>query len=161
MDAPDARLTAWLDQYAQVIAQHIRETGVYLQYVLGDPQQHRTSLCYTVGLFGIGHPELLVTGLSTQTAGALLNHVAQEVYAGRQLVPGEVLAFEDWPHRVVVEEVPNPGEIVFVANRHYDRPAEYSVPAVQLTTDDRWGRFPWEVGYAIPAWIQPRPGTFP
>ncbi len=32
-----------------------------------------------------------------------------------------------------MEELPNPGEVLFVANRHYDRPAELSVPAFQLT----------------------------
>ena len=60
----------------------------------------------------------------------------------------------------LVEELPNPGEILFTANDFYGRPAGWSVPAVQLTWDDDSGRFPWDDGYAHPAWRQPRPGTF-
>jgi hypothetical protein len=59
----------------------------------------------------------------------------------------------------VVEEVPNPGEIVFTANRHYQRPPEFSVSVFQLSYDDTSGRFPWEPDYAAPE-MQPRPGTF-
>jgi hypothetical protein len=55
--------------------------------------------------------------------------------------------------------VPNPGEILLGANGYYQRPPEYSVPALQLSYDDKEGRFPWEPGYASPA-MQPRPGTF-
>lgn len=160
VDLPDPQLAAWLDQQDQLVCQHIREHGVHLEYVYGCTQHRQTSFCYTVGLFGIGQPELLVIGVPMATSGALLNEVARQVYAGRQLVPGEVLSFAEWAHRVCVEPVPNPGEIVFAANRHYDRPAEASVPVLQLTTDDRWGRFPWDEGYAIPAWVQPRPGEF-
>lgn len=39
------------------------------------------------------------------------------------------------------------------------RPAEHSVPVLQLSYDDIAGRFPWEDGYAAPS-MQPRPGTF-
>jgi hypothetical protein len=59
-------------------------------------------------------------------------------------VPGQPLTFERWPHRIVVEAVPNPGEIVFAANRHYQRPDEASVPVYQLSYDDTAGRFPWD-----------------
>jgi hypothetical protein len=156
----EARIAAWLDQQAQLVGQHIRESGVHLEYVIGDFEAARTSLCYTIGLFGVGHPELLVTGLNMHNAQGLLNDLARQVYEGRQLVPGEVVAFEHWQHRVFVEESPNPGEIVFAANLHYQRPAEYSVPVLQLTTDDILGNFPWDPGYSVDAWRQPRPGTF-
>jgi hypothetical protein len=49
--------------------------------------------------------------------------------------------------------------IVFAANRHYQLPPEYSVPVLQLSYDDKAGRFPWDDGYAAPE-MQPRPGTF-
>ena len=175
--APDPSLQAWLDQEDKHTAEIIREHGVFIQYVGGDrctccdelgtvpgaglldaPSQ--PSFAYTVGLFGIGHPELLVVGADHSTAGALLNNVAGQIRGGRDLVPGEVLSFEEWAHRVVVETVPNPGEIAFAANRFYQRPDEYSVELLQLTYDDRQGRFPWEDGYANPPWVQPRPGEF-
>ena len=72
-----------------------------------------------------------------------------------------VLGFgTDWPHRVLVEDVPNPGEIAFAANRYYQRPNEASVPLLQLTYDDRDGRFPTDDGYSNPDWVQPRPGDW-
>jgi hypothetical protein len=70
-----------------------------------------------------------------------------------------LLTFEKWPHRIVVEAVPNPGEIVFAANGHYQRPDEASAPVYQLSYDDTAGRFPWDPDYAAPE-MQPRPGTF-
>jgi prevent-host-death family protein len=81
--------------------------------------------------------------------------------ASHDLVPGELLTFPDWPHRLVVEPVPNPGDIVFAANRHCQRPSEVSVPLLQLTWDDRQGKLPWDDGYSVPIEVQPRPGTFP
>jgi hypothetical protein len=151
---------AWLDQDRSRIAHAIREYGVSLIYVGGDSAARKTSFAYTIGLHGIGHPELLVLGSHSGTAGSLLNEVAARVRAGQDLVPGEILEFAQWPHRVLVEEVPNPGDILFAANEFYDRPAAASVPAFQLTYDDTAGRFPTDAGYDIPRWVQPRPGEF-
>ena len=168
----DAAVQAWLDQEDRHTAQMIREHGVYIQYVGGDrrvaceelghtasaDEQPRAPFAYTVGLFGIGHPELLVVGIDPGTAASLLYHVANRIRGGADIVPGETLTFDGWGHRVTVEAVPNPGEIAFAANRFYQRPDEYSVSLLQLTYDDLQGRFPWENGYANPAWVQPRPG---
>ena len=74
-------------------------------------------------------------------------------------MPGELVTFEDWPHRVIPEPVPNPGDIVFGSNRYYHRADEHSVPVLQVTYDDIHGRFPWDEDYAAPE-MQPRPGTF-
>ena len=156
----DLSTEAWLDQEDQHTAQTIRRHRTYIQYVGGESDRRRAPFAYTVGLFGLGHPELLVVGVDMRTAGNLLNDLRDRIVAGRDLVPGELLTFAGWTHRVTVEHVPNPGEIAFAANRFYERPAEFSVPLLQLTYDDREGRFPWEDGYANPAWVQPRPGTF-
>ncbi|MBW9092869.1 DUF4262 domain-containing protein [Microbacterium jejuense] len=158
--APDPSLLAWLDQEDKRTAQTIRAHGTSNEYVFGDMPRRETPFSYTIGLFGLGHPELLVFGLDPRTSGLLLNDVAARVRAGDDLVAGQLLEFAGWGHRVTVEEVPNPGEIVFAANRYYQRPAEASVPVYQLTYDDRGGLFPWDDGYDTAAWIQPRPGTF-
>lgn len=157
---PDPAVIAWLDQEDKRTAQTIRKHGVSLEYVFGDMRSHQTPFAYTIGLFGMGHPELLVFGLDTRTTGLLLNDVADRVRAGQDIVPGDVLEFEGWGHKVTVEAVPNPGEIAFAANRFYQRPDEHSVPLLQLTYDDRHGRFPWHDDYANAVWIQPRPGLF-
>lgn len=154
----DPSVVAWLDQEDRRTAEIVRTHGVYVQFIGGDVESLRAPFAYTVGLHGIGHPELLVVGIGPHASGMLLGDVAAQVRAGRVLTPGDLLSFDDWAHRVTVETVPNPGEIVFSANRFFSRPDEQSVPVLQLTYDDREGRFPWEDGYANASWIQPRPG---
>lgn len=154
----DLEIQAWLDQEDEHTAQIIRAHGVYIQYVGGDSEQREASFAYTVGLFGLRHPELLIVGVDPHRSAGVLNEVSALVRGGRNIVPGEQLSFTDWPRRAVAEVVPNPGEIVFAANRFYQRPAEASVTLLQLTYDDENGRFPWEKGYSNPAWVQPRPG---
>ncbi len=163
-------LQAWLDQEDRRAADIIRKYGALIQYVGGDActcceagrgdvtAASEAPFAYTVGLFGIGHPELLIVGVDPGAASGALNDVAKRVRRGRDLVPGEMLAFDHWAHRVIVEQVPNPGEIALAANRFYQRPAEYSVPLLQLTYDDDEGRFPWDDGYTNPAGVQSRPG---
>lgn len=163
----DSRTTAWLDQEDAHVAAIIRRHGWVIQYVGGPcgvpgcPGDHDDGLefAYTVGLFGMGHPELLILGAGQQTSAGVLNELGARIRVGNNLIPGELITFEQWPHRIVPEPVPNPGEIVFSANRHYQRPPEVSVPVLQLSYDDTAGRFPWEDGYAAPD-RQPRPGTF-
>jgi hypothetical protein len=139
----DTTTRAWLDQEDRHVAEMIRKHGCYIEYVLGctcGVCNESTAFAYSVGFFGLGHPELLVLGVRQATAAGVINTLFARVKAGQDLVPGQLVTFDDWPHKIVVEEVPNPGEIVFTANRHYDRPAEASVPVLQLTWDDRSGR---------------------
>ncbi len=156
----DPQTTAWLDQEDARVAAAIRKHGWFIEYVMAEPHRKKTSIAYTVGLFGMAHPELVVLGAPPPAASALLNDVGRRVKCGENLLPGQLLTFDEWPHRVTVEVIPNPGEILFGANRHYQRPDAASVPAFQLTYDDRDGRFPWESGYANEPWIQPRPGAY-
>lgn len=168
-----AKLTdqAWLDQDDMHIATIIRRHGWFIEYVRGDAGCRRPDcnggaghdewppFAYTVGLFGLAHPELLIFGVPPNTAAGVLNDLGNRVRDGANLVAGELITFKDWPHRIIAEHVPNPGEIVFSANRHYQRPDAVSVPVLQLSYDDTAGRFPWDEGYAAPE-MQPRPGTF-
>lgn len=167
----ESQAIAWLDQEDARVVTTIRQVGVFIQYVGGacsEPgcacsvdadEDGGPPFAYTVGLFGLGHPELLILGAGPQTSGAVLNELSERVRAGADLVPGELITVAEWPHRIVAEVVPNPGEIVFAANRFYQRPDEASVPVLQLSYDDTAGRFPWEPGHAGPG-MQPRPGTF-
>jgi hypothetical protein len=72
-----------------------------------------------VGLFGLNHPELVTVGLSIEMSARALNDVARRVMDGQNLIPGALLSFEDWPHSMVPEVLPNPGKILRTANRHY------------------------------------------
>ena len=96
-----------------------------------------------------------------QTTHSVVSRVAGIVADGRDLVAGELLAWPDWADiRLVVEELPNPGEVVLAANRFYERPADYSVPAYQLTWAFPDHCFPWEGNGPDEPDVQPRPGTW-
>lgn len=164
----DIRTKAWHDQEDARVAAAIRRSGWAISYVEGEDCSRPGCDCgpgdgppfaYTTGLFGLGHPELLVFGVDPHTAAGLLNSLGSRIKDGEYLVPGVEVDFEEWPHKVIPEVVPNPGEIVFEANRFYKRPDQASVPVLQLSYDDIEGRYPWEEGYAAPE-LQPRPGTF-
>jgi hypothetical protein len=159
---------AWRDQADARVTECVRTYGVYIQYVggctcvvpgCGCAADDRPPFAYTVGLFGLNHPELVTVGLSVEASAEVLNNLTGRVMDGQNLIPGALLGFEEWPHSMVPEVLPNPGEILYIANRFYRRSGHTSVPALQLSYDDRAGRFPWEEGYADLD-LQPRPGTW-
>lgn len=164
----NARIQAWLDQEDARMKSVIRRHGWAIEYIGGEfcsvpgcegSDDEGPPFAYTVGLFGLGHPELLVFGLDPETTYAVLNDLGNRVRDDGNLIPGQMITFEEWENRVVPEAIPNPGEIVFSANRFYQRPANFSVPVLQLSYDDDAGRFPWDEGFTNPG-RQPRPGTF-
>ena len=130
----DTAILAWLDQEDRHVTEIIRRHGCFLQYVMGDDAE--PSFAYTVGLFGIGHPEVIVFGLDPRSSSVVLNHVHDRVREGGDLTPGEVVTRSGAPGGFLVEEFPEAGATLISANRHYQRPPEASVPAYQLT----WSR---------------------
>ena len=156
----DPQTTAWLDQEDAHLAQVIRGHRWAVQYVGAGDEPDEPAFAYTIGLFGLGHPELVVVGLPPGAAHGVLDTVARMVAAGRDLVPGEVLPDDHGRPLVTVEESPNPGEVVLGANRFYQRPPEYSVPAYQLGWAHADGAFPWDDGCPCDPPCQPRPGTW-
>lgn len=156
----DPQTTAWLDQEDAHLAQVIRAHRWAVQYVGEGDEPDEPGFGYTIGLFGLGHPELVVVGLGPENTHAILQRVAGLVADGRDLVAGEMVTFADRPDGLVVEQLPNPGEILLGANRFYERPPEYSVPAYQLAWAHPDGLFPWDPGYTCGPECQPRPGTW-
>jgi hypothetical protein len=157
---------AWSDQYDAHVTATIRRFGWSIQYVGGGICSRPGCTCegddgppfaYTVGMFGLNHPELLIFDVDPETALAVLNEVSGRVLEGDSFLPGMTLELDDWDRSILAEAVPNPGDIVFVANDYYRRPAEVSVPVIQLTYPDDEGRFPWDPGCTS---NQPRPGEF-
>lgn len=164
----DARTRAWLDQSNAQLTQVVRRHGWAVQYVGGgecsvpdccpsDPSA--SPFAYTIGLFGLDHPELLISGLEMGLATDVLNELGESVRAGGALLPGREVATETWDRPLIPEPVPNPGDIVFTANRYYRRPDAASVPVLQLSYPDDLGRYPWDPRHASPD-RQPRPGSF-
>lgn len=148
---------AWLDQEDRRTTEIIRKYGCFIQGVFGDAEQ--PSFAYTVGLFGIGHPELIVFGLDHHSAAHALNWFFARIKSGHDLMPGDIVEPEESGTRFLIEHFPNPGDALYAANRHYQRPSQASVPAYQLTWDAN-GAFPWEPGYPYSPTFQPRPGDY-
>jgi hypothetical protein len=156
----DPQITAWLDQQDAHLAELIRTHRWAVQYVGAGDDPGEPAFGYTIGLFGLGHPELIVVGCSGGTTHGILERIAGLVAGGRDLVPRELLPGAAGEGRLFVEACPNPGDVVLGANRWYRRPAEYSVPAYQVAWTHRDGLFPWEEGYACRPDCQPRPGEW-
>ena len=87
----DAQTQAWLDQDDSRMAAMIREHGWSIEYVGGDecsrpgcecPRTDDPPFAYTVGLFGMAHPELLVFGVPPGTAAGVLNDLGERVRSG-------------------------------------------------------------------------------
>jgi hypothetical protein len=158
---------AWLDQEDARLTAVVRKHGWMIQYIGGGTcsrpgcdahHEEGVAFAYTVGLFGMNHPEMLIFGVSPEVASLVINQLGDLIRKGSEIIPGQLVELDAWNRRILPEPVPNPGEILFTANRYYLRPDEYSVPALQLTHDDDQGLFPWDEGYSGPE--QPRPGTF-
>jgi hypothetical protein len=158
----DLKIAAWLDQEDARMATTIRRYGWAITYVYAaseddSPGELATPFAYTVGLFGLGHPELLIFGVCVHIAHDVLDALARRVRKGENLVPGQLIKLGD--RSFIPEQVPNPEQILFDANRFYQRPHRRPVSALQLSYDDDNGLYPWELGFAEPE-RQPRPGTF-
>lgn len=175
---------AWLDQDDQLTVDLVRRYGWRIVYVAAhgedgfpcapdcpcpdEPNDDgefedappTPAFAYTVGLFGLGHPELLLFSTSAEVAATVLNRLSARVLAGENLLPGRLIELAEWDRKMVTEQVPNPGGTVYAANAFYRRPAEASVPVLQVSYEDHDGRFPWQRGYNLRGGWQPRPGTF-
>src|SRR6188508_2849971 len=88
----DPQTIAWLDQEDERLAQVIRTHRFAVQYVCPGDVPGEPGFGYTVGLFGMGHPELVVVGLDYELAHALLTRMTKLVIGGRNLVPGETFS---------------------------------------------------------------------
>jgi hypothetical protein len=164
--APD--LAAFFDQEDARLADQIHRFGVSIQQIGGGrcsapgccaPVSDRP-FAYTVGLFGIAHPELVVVGLDISESSRALNAAARSALDGGRIMPGVAMTVPGWSRRFIAEAVPNPGEIAFRANQFYQRPTGVSVPLLQLSYPDRRGRFPSDPSYSGSRRRQPRPGEW-
>jgi hypothetical protein len=123
------------------------------------PPRTSTPFCYTTGLFGVGHAELVVHGLERAAAARTLDDVAHRVLDhGHDLVPGQVL--EAGGTTFLVEEILCSGMVFFEAHSFYDRRPWESMAAYQLVWADQEGRFPWDDGHVPGRWVQRRAGEW-
>ncbi|MGY1914323.1 DUF4262 domain-containing protein [Blastococcus sp. SYSU DS0973] len=123
----DPQTLAWLDQEDSRLAQTVRAHRVAVQYVMRGEESDEPPFGYTVGLFGVGHPELVVVGVGHGTACAVLDDVAGLVLGGRNLVPGEVIT-DGGAGLLTVEELPKPGEVLSAPTASTSAPTSTRCP---------------------------------
>ena len=82
----DPQTIAWLDQEDAHLAQVIRAHRWSVQFVGAGDEADEPPFGYTVGLFGLGHPELVLVGLGPKTTHSVLGRVAGVVADGWNLV---------------------------------------------------------------------------
>ncbi|PZF84006.1 DUF4262 domain-containing protein [Jiangella anatolica] len=151
---PAVEQQQWRDQEDAWLRDTVRRHGMAVQYAAGAPP-----FAYSVGLFGLGHPELLVYGLDLQSSAWVLNHLGERVRDGERFGPGRPLRLHGWSHRLQLFPFHDGEEpaVLGSAQRFYGRGPADPVPALQLIWDDADGRFPWDEGYELPAGLQPAP----
>jgi hypothetical protein len=124
----------------------VRAHGWAIKYVEDD----RSPYAYTMGLHELGLPELLVTGVTTERALALLDYFVEEAIAKGAPRPGDRIALSD---TAMIEAV------------HVDHPDAHldlavllfgpEVRAVQLVWTDMCGRWPWDAEFDFDGLRQP------
>jgi hypothetical protein len=120
----------------------------------GAPGDPRWS--HTVGLTGLGHPEVIVMGLPFEAGETYPNLVGEAVRAGARFTPGTTTtALTDADSPVVFLAVSDTGRLA-VAEQFYG-----SVEALQLVWPDSAGTLPWEDGHRNPPQAQPLLGPRP
>jgi hypothetical protein len=133
-DNPNGTTEGHLDELRATIRTH----GWAVQGVEDD----RLSYAYTIGLHDRGLPELLVTGLSPESATGLLNDAAGAVVGGRDLAPGAHIAVGAGPLLEIVEvDRPDAHMNFAVALGGPD------IRALQLVWADERGRWPWAAAW--------------
>jgi len=137
-DNPDKTDEDYLELIRGVIADH----GWFIQYV--EKGRWRPGFAYTVGLTPIGHPELLVTGLTPDKASHFLNSIVHELvfHAAPAYVAGQL---QVWPEHAAVEvvDVAEPTVHLVMAAAIFGP----DLSAVQLVYADDRGRWPWQLGF--------------
>lgn len=128
----------------------IGEHGWAVRRVGADRESGQAAFSYTVGLTGLGHPEVVITGMPFTHAQTFLNNIGDDVRTGTRFEPG-----------LVTEDLTGPGAPVrFLAVEDTRgllavKQVYGHVQAVQIVWPDSAGRLPWLEGYNNPPGAQP------
>lgn len=134
-DNPDGSDEEYLDVLRAIISEH--------RWAIQFVEDEQRPFAYTVGLHGMGHPELLITGLPPQTSARLLNSIAH------QMVDGDM-----WLRPAVHIDYQNEFLLEVVEVEHPDVHLKCAVGlfgarirAFQLVWADDRRRWPWDRGW--------------
>ena len=129
------------EEYLEYLGQTIERDQWVVQY----GENKGRPLAYTVGLHGLGLPELLVTGLPEQKSKSLLHSAAHEMACHDAVVePATLIDFENGELLVEVVEVDHPAVMLKVTAQFYRHPFR----ALQLVWTDDERHWPWDRGWS-------------
>ncbi|BBY97535.1 DUF4262 domain-containing protein [Mycolicibacterium fallax] len=142
-DNPDGTVEDYLDYLRGLIAGH----GWAVQSV----ESRKMPFAYTIGLHGLGLPELLITGMASDVSCIVLNSIAHMIVDdGVLLEPSMHIDYED-RFLMEVTEVEHPDvHMPFAISLYGPR-----VRALQLVWADDRGHLPWERGWRRGRYGQP------
>lgn len=101
------------------------------------------AFCYTVGLAGMGHPEIVMTGRSPGESAAVLNVLARRIqFGGQHFEAGQYCTAGGF--EVSFVDVAYPEEWLLMCRRLYP---DGALRAVQAVWRDHYGNLPWEGEY--------------
>ncbi|HLJ98349.1 MAG TPA: DUF4262 domain-containing protein [Streptosporangiaceae bacterium] len=128
---------ATASDYCEHLVEEIARYGWIVQGVERD--RIHPPWAYTVGLTEADLPELVVTGLPSWRAAALLNGVAEHTVHAEPPVPGTQVQLVDGP-LIEVVRIPVPDAHLMVAVGLYGP----DIRALQLVHADDRGHWPWD-----------------
>src|SRR5689334_16622824 len=131
MTATPDRVDAYLAECRRVIAEH----GWMVQGVFPTEDAPGAPFAYTIGMTVAGLPEMVISGLAANTAGAILNTAAL-LHLDRELRAGQTV---DGAASVTFRVVAAPTAEVNTARNLYGAAA---VSALQLVWPDKDGAYP-------------------
>lgn len=168
----NAKETAWLDQEDAWMRNTVRKNGWAITYVGDEGCTYPGCECdceadtadtvfgYTVGLHGLGHPELLMYGCDPGPTSLVLNALGRWIRDGGQPRSGIDHTIDGFAFALQFQPVPNPEEILYETYRFYRPEEARGIPALHVYWQ-AGDRYPWEADYALSKYVQPLPGEFP
>jgi hypothetical protein len=147
------------DAHARVFAELlglIDEYGWAVRSVMSGASAEEVEFTYTIGLTALGHPEVIILGMSEKSAHEFLNMIGDEVWRGARYEHGTVTGdFTDGDAVVVFIRAEDTHRLTAV-EQVFGR-----VDALQMIWPDSTGRLPWQDGYRNPPEAQPLLGPLP
>lgn len=136
-----------MNRIQAMLARHIREHGVVIQFVFATEEHPGPTFAYTIGMTDIGAPELIVFGFPQELAGGLMNHLFNEMRTCN--MPRDLEKIEDLMSvPLLLESIDSEvaGEYAVQADVYYAQ-RERKPVFKQILWPDEKGCYPYEKGF--------------
>ncbi|MEO8519339.1 MAG: DUF4262 domain-containing protein [Dermatophilaceae bacterium] len=135
-------------EHYDLIREIIDRCGLMVQWVGAGADT--PAFAYTVGLAKLDHPELIVFGLSPESAQSVLNSMGLQVVAKtRHWEPGRTDDVFDEDVPALLLEVRDSADYLLAANSMFAIPGQGPLPALQVLYPDAAGLWPWQEGSMV------------